>query len=228
MSTTLAESDTREFAGEQEIIDWQEILDACQVEVDDYDDTAPWENSDGWDHELGDYYEGASGRVWNNGYSRRTERVILTDPEKWGNFEYFRGQGASKQVAAELTARIQHEAREQIADWYNDGWQYFGVRCEMHGCHESCGGIDSEEYAQGEMREEIASQMAYALEEAGYFVTGQPESDGKPYNHLCAHLRWKLAHKGTEGVNAHNWKGDTVRRSKAWRKRWHNPGFVKG
>lgn len=212
MSTnTLEVSALREFEGEQELIDWQDILDACEIVPDEHCD-APWDQCDGWDHELGDYYEGASGRVWNNIYSRKAERVILTKPESWGNFEHFREQGASKQVAAELTARIQHEAREQIATWHNEGWQYFGVRCDMHGEHASLWGIDSEEYARNEVVSEIASEMAHNLEKAGYFVAGQPESDGKPVNHLCTHLRWKLAHKGTEGVNAHNWKGPVTRR----------------
>jgi hypothetical protein len=209
MIAELESESLREFSSVQGAVAWSDILDRCEIVEDDIYE-APWEHSDGYEHELVDDPSNgdASGSV-RHGWGR--ERVQLINPESWGNFEYFRAQGASKQVAFELTKRIQYEAREQIAAWHNDGWRWYGVQCEMHGEHASVWGIDCEDYAREYVRKEIASEMAHLLEKAGYFISGRPEEKSKAY--YPARYLERKKDRNTEGVNAQNWRGP-VRRFK--------------
>lgn len=201
-----------EFTAVQPVISWQDILDATKI-VDDEDMGAPWKEHDGHKHHLQtvdhDDERNASGFVFTE---RRASRVVLDKPESWGNYQYFRAHGASKQVAAELTAGIQREAREQIARWRNYGWRWFGVWCRMKGesldVNESLWGIqtkdDSEDdpYLQ-EVREEIARQAVDALETQGFFVIGVPELKTPFVPHAVANLRYNL--KDRRGLNSQNY-----------------------
>jgi hypothetical protein len=204
----------REFSEVAPCVDWSEILEACEIVIDEHAN-APWEDCDGWEHELVD--DESSGEAAGYVYSsRHAQMVKLTNPEAWGNFEHFQSAGASKQVAFELTAWIQRKAKEQIAEWHNNGWTYYGVKCEMHGEHASVWGIDSEEYAREEVLPEIASEMAGLLAKAGFHVTGEPESTPQR-KHLRIYS--EMANKEFGGVNGQNWQGRVTKQSKAWR-RW--------
>jgi hypothetical protein len=209
MIAELESESLREFSSVQGAVAWSDILDRCEI-VEDDAMGAPWKEHDEWEHELVDDPSNgeASGSV-RHGWGR--ERVVLTDCESWGNFEGFRSSGASKQVAAELTAYIHHQAREKIADWHNNGWTWYGVKCEMHGEHASVWGIDCEDYAREYVRKEIASEMAHLLEKAGYFISGRPEEKSKAY--YPARYLERKKDRNTEGVNAQNWRGP-VRRFK--------------
>jgi hypothetical protein len=90
-----------------------------------------------------------------------------------------RGMGCSKQVAREIEAQERRRTLEQLKRWYSEGWTYYGVVCdhpvaERHNVNESVWGIDDEEYAEKEVRHEIAGQVAHALERRGYTVTNKP------------------------------------------------------
>lgn len=207
--TATAELETREFVNEQEAISWQDILDACELK-EDTDMGAPWDEHDGWEHELkSDTSDGMAA-----GYIGRGKMVVLTEADSWGNFDYFRGQGASKQVARELTAYIQRQAVEQIAEWHRNGFEWWGVVCDLEGCHTSCWGIDDKQYAWHEVRLEIAREMAGELEKKGFFVYGVPDRK-EGGNHAANFLRYKLANKKDNGANAFNWKGEVERRRRA-------------
>lgn len=188
------------------IIDFEEILAATKVVEDDHVD-APWENWDGYEHtatpirdlDVPGNWSAANGEVW---CPSRSERLLITiddvDVKKWGNFDYYRRRGASKQVAAELVAREKARTIKRLCEWYRDGWHWYGVTCEFNDHEASVWGIDDEEYAEKYVRLEIAGEVAYQLEKDGYTVINQPATCGPTREDKLAELRRKL--------NSQNWQ----------------------
>lgn len=165
-------------------VDYREILKNVSIEEDD-DSRTPWSNCDGWEHEatpVDKYREqhehipsGTVGHVrghcWCN--SDRDHIVIeITEHtlDGWCGKQaaYY---GASKQVHAERRAQIRRDALDQLVSWYRDGWQWWYVKGEFRGEFESLSGIDDYEYAEKEVRYEIADEIADKLEKRGYVIT---------------------------------------------------------
>jgi hypothetical protein len=165
------------------VIDFQDILDACEIKDDDMCE-APWENCDGFEHtatpvrNLDDAKHASEmqGHVWSEGY-RAYVVIELKSGEDWGTYEYLRAQGASKQVAREASAATRRKAIEQLKEWYQHGWSYYGVTCEYEGAEASVWGVDDYEYADTDVRHEIAREVAHELEKQGYTIINYPPAD---------------------------------------------------
>jgi len=82
-------------------------------------------------------------------------------------------------VAAEALAAARRQTIAQLVNWYENGWQWYGVRCRYDALGDefeaSLWGIDDAEYAEREIKVEMALDVADQLEQAGYTVTGKPE-----------------------------------------------------
>jgi len=165
-------------------VDFSDILEKTQV-IPDYDmQEAPWENCDGWEHNVTQYVtyhvlDNASGSVVTRDKGRVV--IFLPDDQDWGIYEYLRERGATKQVAREAVASARREALAQLVKWYSDGWEWWGVTCEYSILNEayygSCWRIDNLDYAKDYVKVEIALEVAMQLEQAGYTVTGKPEGE---------------------------------------------------
>lgn len=182
-------------------IPWSDVLDAVEV-VADYDHTeAPWDDCDGWEHNAQRLRYGPDHADMKNSdryvIADRDGAYWLTlDVEKSGipDANYYRTQGASKQVSAELAAQALRNAYAQLHKWYSDGWQYYGVKGELKDCHASVRGIDNEDYARREVVGEIASELASELESAGYVVTDRPQPEHQKHSdayNAYANNRWR-------------------------------------
>ena len=166
-------------------IAFDDLLAATRV-IDDTDNgEAPWENWDGWEHTAkpSHAFDHADVREMQ-GYARtwdRGERYVIQLPagEDYGVYDYARANGASRQVAAELSAASRRQTIRQLAKWYEDGWAWYGVRCRFTVLGDefeaSLWGIDDPEYAERDIKVEMALDVAGQLEKAGYTVTGRPE-----------------------------------------------------
>lgn len=161
------------------VVDFQDILDAVEIEPDDFRD-APWENCDGYDHELVRYpddedypeWQRRRGYTWLDG-DRRHGLIVLKE-ECRDVEEIARGWGCSRQVARELAAMDRRRTANTLKDWYANGWEWWYASCEYYEAEASCGGIDSYDYADGEMREELAEEVAHILEKRGFEVVNKP------------------------------------------------------
>lgn len=161
-------------------IDFADILAACRIEDDDYH-AAPWETCDGYEHEatpasrIPDEADASS--MQGYAYHDRCRWVITVDDadvKSWGNFDHYRKQGASRQVAAEMVAAVKAQTIAQLVKWYENGWNYYCVVCEFYDVFDSLGGIDDYDYAQNECREDVAMNVAHELEAAGHIVVNKP------------------------------------------------------
>jgi hypothetical protein len=157
---------------ESAIVDFQDVLDSVKVEGDDLSEP-PWENCDGYEHTTRDADEHLNRCHYYDRWARRHKTIELDDDA--GLFDYFQEKGASKGVAAELVARDMQRRLAQLAEWYQNGWSWFCVVGEYNGCEDSLFGIDSFEYAEDEIRPEIADNIADQLEQESYTVTGRPD-----------------------------------------------------
>lgn len=161
-------------------IDFDEILAKTQVVYDEGFGDTPWENCDGFDHEVERTHlmENAAAR---RGYcpSERMQVVItLAEGDDYGIYDYQREHGASKQVAREAVAYARRRTLDQLVKWYTDGWEWFGVKCDFEALgdeyHDSLWGIDDSDYAERDVKPEIADNVAAELEKAGFTVTNRP------------------------------------------------------
>lgn len=166
-------------------VDFPDLLTATRV-IDDTDNgEAPWDNWDGWEHVAKSAHAFDHGDVRDRqGYARtwdRGERLVITLPagEDYGVYDDARKNGASRGVAAELSAASRRQTLAQLVKWYEEGWAWYGVRCrfELLGdeYEASLWGIDDADYAEREVKVEMALDVAHQLEKAGYTVTGKPE-----------------------------------------------------
>ena len=165
-------------------IAFDDLLAATEVVYDQYESMTPWEHCDGFEHTATPerrFRDEANARemqgsVYCDGHRERLV-IELSDKEDYGIYRYARENGASRQVAAELVAAERRRTLAQLVEWYDSGWEWYGVRCrfELLGdeYNDSLWGIDDAEYAEP-LKEEIALNVAAQLEEAGYTVTGKP------------------------------------------------------
>lgn len=173
------------------VIEYQSIVDATEV-VEDHDETmTPWEHCDGFEHtyhmphNLDAVPDCRDMQGWGRTWDRGERFVIQLADDDYGIYDYMRARGATKQVAREAVALERRRTLAQIVKWYSDGWQWYGVKCEftvLDDTYEaSMWGIDDAEYAERDVVHDIAGEVAYQLEKAGYTVTGKPESNPRPW-----------------------------------------------
>ena len=160
------------------VVEFQDILDACEITPDE-DCDAPWDNSDGWEHHL-ESVDDASDNDSDNAlidergrYGRR-QRVVLDDCGL-PTAACFHARGASWGVATMLAAEAKRKAIAQLVKWHNQGWEYWAVSCDFLDATASLCGVDDFDYADGDVREQIASEVASQLEQWGYVVNGKPD-----------------------------------------------------
>ncbi len=174
------------------VIEFQSIVDSTEIVEDNDESMTPWEHCDGFEHR----YIGYPGRLdhvddprslqgWGRTWDRGERFVIQLADDDYGIYEYMRASGATKQVAREAVALERRRTLAQIVKWYEDDWQWYGVKCEftvLDDTYEaSVWGIDDAEYAERDVVHDIAGEVAYQLEKAGYTVTGKPESNPRPW-----------------------------------------------
>ena len=161
------------------VVSWQDLLDSIKVEEDDTCEP-PWADCDGWEHERVEFdcdrhHDGLrqSARCF---YADRCRYLLMLDPQAMGlpDYDYFRSQGAAKQVARQLAAAALRRTVDQLRRWYVDGWNYYGVVCKFREYDASCWGIDDYDYALREVGPEVASEVAHQLEADGYLIVGYP------------------------------------------------------
>lgn len=152
------------------VVDYDDILDACEIVPDDDSREAPWESCDGYEHDFEtlDNRHDARGAI----YSEDIRIVLNPDP---ATYRYFRSIGMSKQTAAEMTALQNRRTLDQLVSWHSSGWEWYGVTCEFMGHHDSLWGIDSYDYAHDGVRHDIAAEIAAKLETEGFTVTNRPD-----------------------------------------------------
>jgi hypothetical protein len=193
---------------EPAIVDYDDILAATEVVPDEIGHDAPWECCDGWEHTVErinrydivpETLDEARGYCWHDG-----ERVrIVLASDDGGVFDWHRGRGASRQVAAERVADQRRRQLDQLVKWYTDGWEWWGVTCEYADEGASVWGIDDADYADEYVRDEIASEVARQLEDKGYTVTGKPEDERR----LTA---------GGQSMTADAWRAHYKRNLQCW------------
>ena len=153
------------------IISFAKILAATQVVEDHDNNEAPWENRDGWEHTAKEAHRlDNADVVAMQGYCTTRDgrkRLVLQLPPKedYGMYEYARASGASRQVAAELSAASRRQTLAQLVKWYEEGWQWYGVRCHFEILGEeyeaSLWEIDDPDYAAQEITVEIEIGRAH-------------------------------------------------------------------
>lgn len=187
------------------VVDYADLVAATEI-VDDNDCDPPWENCDGWKHDVTTHprcharwvdlpprclYEQqgyvSCSRSWGG-----SPILIVPDREdtNWDSYEYCRKHyGYSKQVAREHEAERRRRTLKQLVDWYSNGWEYYGVSCQYTAkatfgddfeVNESLCGIDDLKYAQEEVVPDIVGQAVWSLEKAGFVVENQPEEKPRP------------------------------------------------
>jgi hypothetical protein len=155
-------------------IDYDNIFDATKVVIDEYHSDTPWHMCDGWEHtELREvdllYPSRPRGKTRDGG-------LILLDNSQWNTTHYLRDKGASKQVAAECCAAAKQRTLDQLVEWYNDGWWWYGVVCDYHGYEDSVWGLleDEGEHIE-ELRHEMAESVANSMTQDGYVIYYTPD-----------------------------------------------------
>jgi hypothetical protein len=211
------------------VVDFQKILDACEV-VPDPDADAPWEMCDGWEHlavsesdleyTAWGHFETVTEKkskwvahyneddVVGPGSSRKLIIVGWATVDGWqGEYDWWRGE--PRQVYEERLAEVRRDATEQLKRWYSEGWQYWGVRCEFLDVHESVWGVqtrddsDDDPYLD-EVREEVALEVAGELEEIGYTVVNRPDKAEQLKERRRQNLRHRIARQlGFEDADAY-------------------------
>ena len=112
------------------------------------------------------------------------DRVVLqlTAGEDYGIYEHLRARGDRKQVAHEAVAAARRKTLELLVNWYENGWEWYGVQCEFSVLDEDFGpscGASTTRNMPSDVVDEIAGEVAYNLKQAGYTVTGQPQEEKK-------------------------------------------------
>jgi hypothetical protein len=162
---------------ESAIVDFDSILEATTVEVDD-DMGPPWKEHDGWEHALkkSDYLRGYNEDDWVRG--KGVVVVSRDQAREWGVYGYTPGH-THKQRAWERGERIRRKAIDQIVRWYEHGYTWYGVVCKFKGHRASIWGIQTEGDSPDdpyldETRRELAGEVADELEKDGYTVINRP------------------------------------------------------
>ncbi len=176
------------------VVEYADILEAVEVKPDDESD-APWDNCDGLEHDItsiGHEDERQARGVIRRDRDYHNRRIIITkdQTEHWGVRQFARDRGATKQVAFELAARNVQTTIDYLLEWYNGERCHWFVVCEFLDEYASCGGIDDYKYASGEMKHEIAGEVADDLEQKGYTVRGIPKEKKRAYNSKVNDQNW--------------------------------------
>lgn len=179
------------------IVDFNDIVKACEVVADDHHRDPPWENCDGYDHELVNVDD--MPQHYNPVYvthNRAGGKLIVIDEERWaevcGNFQYLHARGYAKQVAHQMVAKLLRQTYEQLIKWYNDGWEYWGVTCDYLDATSSMWGIDDYDYAHDDVRVEMAQDVACQLKKLGYDIINTIDYTAPVVTQ--ARLRHQIAH----------------------------------
>jgi hypothetical protein len=173
------------------VIDYATIREAVEVDPDECMSDAPWENCDGFKHELRDVRDDAELKSEACIYHEH-RRQIIEQTEDHGIYEYLRARGASRQTAREAVANDRRRTLEILKKWYRDGWEWWYVHCDFMGESASVGGVDDYDYATDDCTDEIAGEVAYALEKKGYTVTNRPDRRAGYLENRRYHLRQNL------------------------------------
>jgi hypothetical protein len=193
------------------IVDFNDIVACCAIEPDN-DVSAPWQDDDGWEHEVKnlnkiEHYSGCV-RRWNPdhvvsvGNYENLLIVVSWDTVKQWQGDYCWDRGESKQVWWERLAACRRQAIEQLVHWRTYGWQAWGVACDFLDYTASLWGIWTKDDSEcdpylDEVKEELASDVAQQLENDGFTVVNQPDRkalyNSREYKQRA--LRWKIAHR---------------------------------
>jgi len=168
-------------------VDWDDI--EGRVEGDDCYCEAPWEHSDGWEHE----FESVS---WRDRQARRESYTFCNRKIRNGgngfiivddSMLYDGPSGCSKQVRFETLARARRKATEQLVKWYENGWHVYVAIAEYKDYSDSLGGIYDDEYGDYalECAEECRNNVADEMERDGYVIENRPDPP-KPYSRVDA------------------------------------------
>lgn len=161
-------------------VDWNDIKG--HIEGDDCNGEAPWENCDGWEHEVEnpsnwDHDDRTdSYTYYNRGRFNGGDGYVIVDDSdviKWGCTG---PSGCSKQVRFETIAAAKRKATEQLVKWYEDGWHCYAAIASYGDYSASVGGIydDVYGYYAHECAEEMRHEVAYQMERDGYIIKGEP------------------------------------------------------
>ena len=181
-----------------------DILAATRVVDDNHNSEAPWEMWDGWAHTATPARDFANARAMQGYCYADGDRIVLRLPsgDSDGVYKYARERGATRQVAAEMLAEQRRQVLARLVKWYENGWQWYGVRCTFEALGEeyedSIWGIDDPDYAATDIANDVAAEVAARLEEAGFTVTGRPKHRGPTRQEKQANIRRNLNHQ--------NWK----------------------
>lgn len=158
---------------EKRIVSFGDIVQS--VDVDTWPD-APWENCDGWEHELRSVpiYGVDAGHFSNaRGYvvvDRQPYVVTIDDSDAK---DWVATQGASKQVIAECIAEAKRRTIEQLVNWYANGWEWYVASAEYRDYSDSVCGIDEYSYAE-QSAVDCAREVARQMEADGFIVEDIP------------------------------------------------------
>lgn len=165
-------------------INYADILAACEIVPDECMSDAPWDWCDGWKHHLTNAHNEADDCAMQ-GYvtGRRRGQHILVCDEPIDNL-YCAPSGASRQVIAEGKACALRRFIAQLVDWYDNGWEWFGVRfnaaavelddIDLGQCITSLWGIDDYNFADSDCRHDVANEVCHSLEELGFTIVNRP------------------------------------------------------
>jgi hypothetical protein len=176
------------------VIDYADIREAVEVDADECMSDAPWENCDGFKHDLRDVRDDADLKSEACIYHQGSRQIIeLT--EDHGIYEYLRERGASRQTAREAVANDRRRTLDILKGWYRDGWEWWYVHCDYLDASAGVGGVDDYEYASEACADEIAGEVAHDLEKKGYTINGIPTEADRRTSYLenrRYHLRQNL------------------------------------
>lgn len=187
---------TTEIKQYDRVLSFYDLEEAVEVEQDDFTEV-PWKDWDGWDHELvavpegvdasdAEGYIGSRGRDgfhgvdWNE-TSGDTDYVVRADPRPWGNEEWARKRGASKQTAKLYADYSAKQANRQLSRWMRNGWETYVVSLTWDQYSESLGGImdDDGDYLE-QCKRDIALQVAHQMEKDGFLFEDMPQQENEP------------------------------------------------
>ena len=153
-------------------IDFRSIVDRCEI-VADTEYRRPWDECCGFEHTTRRADRSDENRA---GYAipDRGGAVLIELDDTDSTYRFWRANGASKQFAYEKQAADNAARLAQIVDWYENGWEWFGVKCQFKGEHASVWGIDTYKYAE-ECKLDIALEIASQLEKRGFRIVGKPQ-----------------------------------------------------
>jgi len=183
------------------VVEFDDILEATKVVYDECACDAPWDMCDGFEHtvvapsRVDGYPESMRGYCYCNA---NREHIVIRLPERedYDIYEWHRECGASKQVANEAVAAERRRTLDLLTKWYSDGWEYWGVKCNLEVLgeefYDSVWGIDDKDYAEREIVPEIADNVAAELEKAGFTVNGRPKRVYPSRADKQARLRYNL------------------------------------